>query len=49
MTVNDMVDKLIQKFGVKEAKQYVILWQDEYIGKDDRIFRQEVKRNLNNR
>jgi hypothetical protein len=36
-------------FGLEEAKQYVILWQDEYIDEDDRVFRQQVKINLRKR
>jgi hypothetical protein len=31
MTVTEMADRLIQMFGLEEAKQYVILWQDEYL------------------
>jgi hypothetical protein len=49
MTVNDKVDSLIKMFGLEEAKQYVILWQDEYIDEDDRVFRQQVKINLRKR
>jgi len=38
-----MADRLVQMFGLKEAKQYVILWQDEYTDEKDRVFRQKVK------
>lgn len=44
-----MADRLVQMFGLEEAKQYVILWQDEYTTEQDRIFRQDVKKELSNR
>ena len=43
----DKADRLVQMFGLEEAKQYVILWQDEYTTEQDRIFRQEVKQEIN--
>ena len=43
----DKADRLVQMFGLEEAKQYVILWQDEYTTEQDRIFRQEVKNEIN--
>jgi hypothetical protein len=49
MTVNDKVDSLIKMFGLEVAKEYVILWQDEYLDEDDRVFRQQVKINLSKR
>ena len=49
MTVIEMADRLVQMFGLEEAKNYVILWQDEYTTEQDRIFRQDVKNELNNR
>ena len=49
MTVKEMADRLVQMFGLEEAKQYVILWQDEYTTEQDRVFRQNVKKELSNR
>ena len=49
MTVKDMADRLISMFGLEEAKEYVILWQDEYTSDEDKAFRQEVKNELSNR
>jgi hypothetical protein len=46
MTAKDKADRLVQMFGLEKAKQYVILWQDEYITEQDRIFRQEVKQEI---
>ena len=49
MTVTEMADRLVKMFGLEEAKQYVILWQDEYTTEQDRIFRQDVKKELSSR
>ena len=49
MTVTEMVDRLVQMFGLEQAKQYVVLWQDEYTTEQDRIFRQDEKKELSNR
>lgn len=49
MTVKEMADRLVQMFGLEEAKQYVILWQDEYTTEQDRVFRQDVKKELASR
>ena len=49
MTVTEMADRLVQMFGLEEAKKYVILWQDEYTTEQERIFRQDVKKELSNR
>jgi hypothetical protein len=47
MTAKDKADRLVQIFGIEEAKQYVLLWQDEYTTEQDWIFRQEVKQEIN--
>lgn len=49
MTVKEKADRLVQMFGLEEAKQYIILWQDEYTTEQDRVFRQNVKKELSNR
>ena len=49
MTVTEMADRLVKMFGLEEAKQYVILWQDEYTTEQDRVFRKEVKNEISNR
>lgn len=49
MTVTEMADRLIQMFGLEGAKEYVILWQEEFTTEQDRLFRQEVKGELSNR
>lgn len=49
MEVIEMADRLVQMFGLEQAKQYVILWQDEYTTEKDKIFRRDVKNEISNR
>lgn len=45
-----MADRLVMMFGTLEkAKEYVVLWQDEYTTEQDRKFRQDVKKELSSR
>jgi len=44
-TTKDRAKKILDYFGDYDtAKSYIILWQDEYINEEDRLFRQEVKK-----
>jgi len=44
-----MAERIVNMFGdITIAEEYIILWQDEYTSEKDKLFRLEVKKEIEN-